>query len=156
MARKTGGDSSDGFHDIIGVSLLALALLLIVAQFSFDSHDLRFLHDPPNKPAHNWIGPLGAYLAYFFFFLLGLAAYVLPFVLGLFGAAYLFNFFGYLRRGLWWSELWAGVLLLSATGLMHIMFLGRSLLGWTESTGVLSGYFPGTTLASRVLLLNPT
>ena len=131
MARKTGGDSSDGFHDIIGVALLALALLLIVAQFSFDRGDLGFLHNPPNKPAHNWIGPFGAYLAYFFFSLLGLAAYVLPFVLGLFGLAYLFNFFGYLRRGLWWSELWAGVLLLTTTGLLHIMFLGNGLRSWT-------------------------
>ena len=41
MARKTGGDSSDGFHDIIGVVLLALALLLIVAQFSFEVVVLR-------------------------------------------------------------------------------------------------------------------
>jgi len=138
MARKTGSDSSDHFHDIIGVALLALALLLVVAQFSFDRGDLGFLHNPPHKPAHNWIGPFGAYLAYFFFSLLGLAAYVLPFVLGLFGLAYLFNFFGYLRRGLWWSELWAFVLLLSATGLMHIVFLGRSLLGWTEKTGAVS------------------
>jgi S-DNA-T family DNA segregation ATPase FtsK/SpoIIIE len=141
MGRKTGGasrESSDGFHDIIGVVLLAAALLLIVAQLSFDRGDLGFLQNPPNKPAHNWIGPFGAYLAYFFFSLLGLAAYVLPFVLGLFGMAYLFNFFGYLRRGLWWSELWAVVLLLSTTGLMHIVFLGRSLLGWTEKTGAVS------------------
>jgi S-DNA-T family DNA segregation ATPase FtsK/SpoIIIE len=138
MARKTGGESSDGFHDIIGVALLAFTLLLVVAQMSFDRGDLGFLQSPPNKPAHNWIGPFGAYLAYFFFSLLGLAAYVLPFVLGLFGLAYLFNFFGYLRRGLWWSELWAAVLLLSTTGLLHILFLSSGLKNWTINTGAIS------------------
>ena len=59
---------SRGFTDVIGVALLAAALLLLVAQLSFDRYDLSFFKDPHNKPVHNWIGPFGAYLAWGSFF----------------------------------------------------------------------------------------
>ena len=64
MSRKTGSGSNNGSGDVIGVALLAVALLLLVAQLSFDRYDLSFFRDPHNKPIHNWIGPLGAYLAW--------------------------------------------------------------------------------------------
>ena len=61
MARKASeSESTHGFNDIIGVALLALALLLFVAQLSFDPNDIGFLTTKVNKPTHNWIGPLGA------------------------------------------------------------------------------------------------
>ena len=63
MSRKSPSDSRNGFDDVIGVALLAAALLLLVAQFSFDRYDISFLTTQLNKPAHNWIGLLGAYLA---------------------------------------------------------------------------------------------
>ena len=64
MSRKASPESEHrGFADVIGVALLALALLLVVAQFSFDHCDIPSLCTPHNKPAHNWIGPLGAHLA---------------------------------------------------------------------------------------------
>jgi hypothetical protein len=56
MSRKSPSDSGRGFNDVIGVALLAAALLLLVAQFSFDRYDLSFFKDPHNKPVHNWIG----------------------------------------------------------------------------------------------------
>jgi len=63
---------TNGFGDVIGVALLAVALLLLVAQLSFDRYDISFFRDPHNKPIHNWIGPLGAYLAWGSFLPLGL------------------------------------------------------------------------------------
>ena len=85
MSRKTPAGSGNGFNDIIGVVLLAAALLLLVAQLSFDRYDLAFIHTPPNKPIHDWIGPFGAHVAYASFFLFGLGAFVLPFLLAAFG-----------------------------------------------------------------------
>jgi S-DNA-T family DNA segregation ATPase FtsK/SpoIIIE len=119
MSRKTA-NSNNGFGDIIGVALLALALLLLVAQFSFDCYDISFFRDPHNKPVHNWIGPLGAYLAWGSFLPLGLVGYLLPWLFALFGAAYLLNFLGYLREHLRWSLLWAVMLVVSLTGLLYI------------------------------------
>jgi len=120
MSRKTGEDSKNGFNDVIGVALLAVALLLLVAQFSFDRYDLSFFRDPHNKPVHNWIGPLGAYLAWGIFLPLGLVAYLVPPLLAIFGAAYLLNFLGYLRERLRWSLLWSAMLIVSLTGLLYL------------------------------------
>ena len=122
MSRKTPSGSAHGFGDIIGVALLAAALLLLVAQWSFDSHDISFLMTRLNKqPTHNLIGPLGAYLAWASFIPLGLVGYLLPFLFAAFGLAYLLNFPSHLRERLRWSLIWSAVLVLSLTGLLYIM-----------------------------------
>ena len=121
MSRKTPSDSAHGFSDIIGVALLAAALLLLVAQFSFDRNDVSFLTTQLNKPAHNWIGPLGAYLAWASFIPFGLVGYLLPVLFAAFGLAYLLNFPSHLRERLRWSLVWSAVLLVSLTGLLYIM-----------------------------------
>ena len=138
MSRKTGSDSHNGFGDVIGVALLAIALLLLVAQFSFDRYDLSFFRDPHNKPIHNWIGPLGAYLAWGFFLPLGLVAYLVPPLLALFGAAYLLNFLGYLRERLRWSLLWSAMLIVSLTGLLYLADNGGLRGKWHETIGAQS------------------
>jgi len=121
MSRKSPPDSNKGFADVIGVALLAAALLLLVAQLSFDTRDISGLNLPPNKSTHNWIGPLGAYLAWGTFVPLGVAGYLLPWLFAAFGVAYLLNFLGYLRERLRWSLLWSAILLASLTGLLYIM-----------------------------------
>ena len=73
MSRKADSGSSRGFDDVIGVVLLLAALLLLLAQLSFDPHDITYLYNPPIRPAHNFIGPLGAYIATFFVFWVALA-----------------------------------------------------------------------------------
>jgi S-DNA-T family DNA segregation ATPase FtsK/SpoIIIE len=120
MSRKTGSDSNNGFGDVIGVALLFAALLLLVAQLSFDRYDISFFRDPHNKPIHNLIGIGGAYLAWGLFLPLGLVAYVVPPLLALFGAAYLLNFLSYLRERLRWSLLWSAMLIVSLTGLLYL------------------------------------
>ncbi len=120
MSRKTS-NTKNGFDDYIGVALLCLALLLLGAQLSFDTHDISGLSFPPSKSAHNWIGPLGAYLAWGSFLPLGVVGYLLPWLLAAFGVAYLLNFLGHLREHLRWSLLWVAMLIISLTGLLYIM-----------------------------------
>jgi DNA segregation ATPase FtsK/SpoIIIE, S-DNA-T family len=119
MSRRTS-EPHHGLNDVIGVALLALALLLFVSQITFDRYDLSFLARPVNSPAHNWIRMPGAYIAYASFLLLGITAYILPWLLALFGVAHLLNFFSYLRERLWWSLIWAVVLLISVTGVLCV------------------------------------
>ena len=80
MARKQDSfsDGNNGFGDIIGLVLLGAATLLFFAQLSYDGRDLACNYTPPNHPAHNWIGLLGAWVADKSFFLFGAAAYLLP------------------------------------------------------------------------------
>jgi S-DNA-T family DNA segregation ATPase FtsK/SpoIIIE len=122
MARKSGDESNpkNGFNDVIGIALLALALLLLVAQLSFDRYDLSSVRIPPNKEIHNWIGTIGAYLAWFTFVPFGIAAYLLPWIFAAFGVAYLLDFLGYLRERLRWCVLWTALLFVSLTGLLHL------------------------------------
>jgi S-DNA-T family DNA segregation ATPase FtsK/SpoIIIE len=121
MSRKSP-DSRNGFADVIGVALLLLiALPLLVALFSFNRYDLSFFRNPPLKPPSNWIGIVGAYLAWFSFLLFGVVAYLLPFLIAMFGVAYLLNFLRYLRERFWRSLFWSGLLLVSLCGLFYIM-----------------------------------
>lgn len=131
MSRKTPSESSHGFADVIGVVLLAAALLLVVAQFSFDRCDIRANCDPPNQNVQNWIGPFGAYIGWWLFLAFGVAAYVLPALLAAFGVAYLFGFLGYLRERTRSSAIWSAVLVLSLTGLVHILDT-NSLAGYAK------------------------
>ncbi|HEV2436540.1 MAG TPA: DNA translocase FtsK [Verrucomicrobiae bacterium] len=139
MSRKASSNSAHGFGDIIGVALLFAALLLLVAQWSFDRDDIRFLTTHLNKPTHNWIGPLGAYLAWASFIPLGLVAYLLPGVLALFGLAYLLNFPRHLREHLPWSFIWSAVLMLSLTGLLCILYNAGWFRTISENIGSLIG-----------------
>jgi S-DNA-T family DNA segregation ATPase FtsK/SpoIIIE len=138
MSRKASSDSAHGFGDIIGVALLATALLLLVAQWSFDRDDISFLTTRLNKPTHNLIGPLGAYLAWASFIPLGLVGYLLPVLLAAFGLSYLLNFPSHLRERLRWSLIWSAILVLSLTGLLYIMDSGGQRGKIHETIGSLS------------------
>lgn len=128
MARRENESSAHarGFSDIIGISLIAVAVLLMVAQWSFDRWDLPGLRNPPNTPPHNWIGSAGAWVAYAFFFLLGGAAYILPMLLLFFGLGYLWEFMAYLRKR-WWSWVAAGMVLVCCMGLLDLYTNGTIL-----------------------------
>src|ERR1700752_5291529 len=97
MSRKTESGSPSGRHDFVGGFLLLAAILLLLAQLSFNAHDIAFLNNPPTHPAHNFVGPIGAYIAWWVFLLLGIIGYFLPFLIAVFGAAYLLGFLTYLR-----------------------------------------------------------
>lgn len=124
----------------MGVVLIALALMLGVAQWSFEPRDLRFLHDPPNSPAHNLIGPVGAYMAYGVFFLFGIAGITLPILLLLFGFGCLFQFMAYLQRR--WA--WGLIILFCTMGLVELNApLFQTL---TDHLNATAGGVVGTTL----------
>jgi S-DNA-T family DNA segregation ATPase FtsK/SpoIIIE len=120
MARKSANsDSARGFGDIIGVVLLAVALLLAVSQWSFDRDDLAINRNPPNHPAHNWVGPMGAQMAGASFFVFGFSAYMLPIMLALYGLAHWLELLSYLKRR--WP--WAAILIVSCMGWLHLLDL---------------------------------
>jgi len=120
MSRKTP-DSHHGLNDVIGIALLAGALLLLVAQFSFDRYDLSFFSTSAHHQTHNWIGSLGAHVAYGFFFIFGITAYIIPFLLAAFGIGYVCSFLSCLRERLRWFGFWSIVLIFSLSGLLDRM-----------------------------------
>src|SRR6516225_1387800 len=136
MSRKTDSASPSGRHDFVGGFLLLAAFLLLLAQLSFNAHDIGYLNSPPTRPAHNFVGPIGAYLAWWIFVLLGVIAYFLPFLLAVFGAAYLLGFLSYIRDRLRSSLLWSLGLLVSLTGLLFLADRAGLTEKFQESTAV--------------------
>ena len=146
MAKKSGENPKHGFNDVIGIVLiLFIALPLMCAQLSFDINDISYRTTHLNKPLHNWIGVIGAWLAYGSFFLFGGSAYVIPVLAAVFGVSFWFGFFNYLRDRVGWSLLWTIVLLISISGLLYMADDGgrngrfHDVKGITSAGGVL-GY----------------
>ena len=105
MARKASADSesSRGFNDIIGVVLMCFAALLLAALLSHHPHDVPANIVPPNSSVHNWIGPFGAWMAYYWLLCIGAAAFEVPVLLLLLGLGCFFETFAYLRRRWAWT-----------------------------------------------------
>src|SRR5882672_2230756 len=119
MARKDSKNAAQqhrGFSDIVGIVLIATALLLMVAQLSFDRGDVSANKFPPNQTTHNLIGGAGAHVANLLFQCFGGGAFVLPVLLMLFGLGYLFEFLSYLKRR--WA--WAAVLFVTCLGFFDL------------------------------------
>jgi S-DNA-T family DNA segregation ATPase FtsK/SpoIIIE len=118
MARKASvnSESSRGFNDIIGVVLMCFAALLLAALLSYHPRDVSANAVPPNPSVRNWIGPFGAWLAYYWFFWAGAAAYLFPVLLFAVGLGCFLDAFAYLRCR--WA--WALVLVLCCMGLLDL------------------------------------
>jgi S-DNA-T family DNA segregation ATPase FtsK/SpoIIIE len=103
-------------RDVVGFILIITAVLLLLAQVSFDREDLAVNRFPPNQTPHNWIGTAGAVAANGLFFLAGAGAFLIPFLLLGFGLSYLVDAFAYLKRR--WA--WTAVLFLSSLGFFDL------------------------------------
>ncbi len=127
MARKASSDpeSRRGFSDIIGIVLMGSAVLLLVSLLSYHPRDVAANGLPTNTAVRNWIGPFGAWTAYYWLLWVGAAAYILPMLLLFLGLGCFFPAFAYLRRR-WF---WAVVLFLCCIGLLDLY---QSYLGGLE------------------------
>ncbi|MDD4909859.1 MAG: DNA translocase FtsK [Candidatus Omnitrophica bacterium] len=67
-------------REIKTILLLASGIILLASVISYNPSDLAFFTSSPNMPAKNFVRVFGAYLSAALFFLIGWAAYVLPFL----------------------------------------------------------------------------
>ena len=119
MARKDSKapvQPQRGMNDIIGIVLIAMAVLLFVAQSTFDRGDVSSNRFPPNQTTHNLIGSAGAFVANILFQGFGAGAYVMTILLGLIGCGHLLEFFSVLKR----RWLWAAVLFITCLGMLDL------------------------------------
>ena len=82
MGKAASSNRSNLKREILGVSLLAFAVLLALSLFSFNPDDVSLNNQPsdPQKTA-NLAGVAGSYLADIFFQVFGLTAFLWPLVL---------------------------------------------------------------------------
>ncbi len=68
-----------GVRRLWGLMILPICIFLFLSLFSYHWQDVPVLKQPPNRPANNLIGPVGAWLSFVLFYLLGIGAYLAPF-----------------------------------------------------------------------------
>jgi S-DNA-T family DNA segregation ATPase FtsK/SpoIIIE len=77
---------SKRLNELVGLLLIATAVLMLLSLASYSPLDrsLNTAANPPmGRPAHNWIGLVGAYSADLLLQALGVAAFLLPLMLGM-------------------------------------------------------------------------
>jgi S-DNA-T family DNA segregation ATPase FtsK/SpoIIIE len=86
LSRLFVPTQSKRLNELIGILLIATAVLMLLALASYSPMDrsLNTAANPPmGRPAHNWIGLVGAYSADLMLQSLGVAAFLLPLLLGM-------------------------------------------------------------------------
>jgi len=144
---------NNAWNEVFALILLGVGTLLFLALISYNPKDLpgwvpwSYL-SPPNRPAQNFIGPLGAILASVFYFLIGAASYLLAAVLLGFGAAKLF----YPRLRVLLRLPW--IILFVASGACLLQLQTRHLQGWRHAFNIDGpGGWVGA-VVGKTLLLN--
>ena len=120
MAKKAASEESTHRirNDIVGLVLLCASIILLIALFSYDSHDLSVNSTSANAHIHNAIGPFGAWVAFLALEIIGVAAYVFPFLLLIVGLGCFWERMAYMRSR--WA--WTGVLLLCIMGVADLFY----------------------------------
>src|SRR5437763_8364292 len=147
VSRST---KNSAWNEVVAIILLGVGTLLFLALISYNPKDLpswvpwSYL-SPPNKPAQNFIGPLGAILASFCYLTLGAASYFLAGALLFFGGAKLFQTNLRLIARLPW------IILFIASGACLLQLQTSHLEGWRRAFNIQGpggsvGYFFGKTL----------
>lgn len=114
MAEKK--DIEHGPHYIAGIALLGLCLFMALGLFSYEWTDISLLKAPPNDPAHNLIGPAGAWLSFVLLQLFGVGAFLTPFFCIGVGVIMMLQ-----RSGrLWTRILWLFLIMLCLVALMEL------------------------------------
>jgi DNA segregation ATPase FtsK/SpoIIIE, S-DNA-T family len=118
MARRVSAETEAprGFSDVVGIVLLCVAVLLLASLLSYHPHDVSANSLPANPSVQNWVGPFGAWTAYYWFFWTGAGAYVAPVLFLLVGLGCFFGSLAYMRRR--WP--WAVILLLCCVGMLQL------------------------------------
>jgi S-DNA-T family DNA segregation ATPase FtsK/SpoIIIE len=111
-----------GGREIWAVVLVGLSLLLLLSLISYNPYDVGHVAASGRKPIANFIGPVGAWIAFGTFQTFGLAAYGLIAVLAVIGGTLLLG-----KELPWRGKVGAGALLLvSLSCLLHVAGLERA------------------------------
>ena len=115
-----------GFRFVQGLLFLALGLFVALSLFSYDCGDISVLKVPPNTPPSNLIGPVGAWLSFVLFMILGVGSYLLPFLFLLWGVIFLLD----REERLWPRVVWSSALALAVVALFELV------PEWWTTTGI--------------------
>jgi S-DNA-T family DNA segregation ATPase FtsK/SpoIIIE len=105
-----------GKREALSIVLLAICVIVFLSLVSYDWRDISLLHEPPNTPPANFIGPGGAWVSFILFGLLGLGAYLLPLWFLGFGIVLIFHGIEHIRAKL----VWAAMMMVTLAGILEL------------------------------------
>lgn len=155
--RSKQNDRKPWPNEVLGILLCGFGLLLLLSLISFSANDpsiFQFMGGADGDgefTGKNWIGPVGANVAYITFALLGAGAYLLALTLIWMGAAKLVMN----ARAPWYTWAGCGVFILSAAALLSVQTLFFS--QWANESGIEGGaggwigYWTGTRFLEALL-----
>jgi len=146
MASNARTRSSAHLWEVNAILLLGMSVVLFLSFISFVPEDISWVKMPPNSPAQNFVGPLGAWTAYLLALPFGNSVWLL-FALALgFGIAFLFA-----GEQMGWRQVyWTALMLLSGCGLADkLQFASDATLAQCGhgAGGFLGQFIAGTLLA---------
>ena len=116
MAKNIKEVEHRGWHNALGMILIAVGAFLLLGLLSYDPGDISLVQSPPNDPPTNLIGPLGAWISYLLVMLFGLCAWPAALAFVAQGFFLLFKRSGGVRG----KALWMLVLLLALACLLEL------------------------------------
>ena len=64
MASNAKTRNTAHLWEVNAILLLGVSVVLFLSFISFVPEDIHWIKEPPNVPAHNFVGPMGAWVAY--------------------------------------------------------------------------------------------
>ena len=123
MASKKEEIRRTGWREAGGILLLALSVLALLSQISYQPGDIGILQFPPHAPTANFVGPVGAWGTFLTFLVFGVTGYLFPPIIAALGLVLVLSREVRVRYKLLWvmlvlvalaclvemqTELWAG------------------------------------------------
>ncbi len=144
--------ASNTLHEVIGLTLLVLGVLLLLALISYSPGDVpawmrSARAEKSSHATHNYVGSLGAIMAFFSYSLLGAASFLLAAALIGYGAvACVGRQMGFAMR-----PLWTAGFVISGACLIHVLkwtLIDRTKLNLTSEGGIIGEFIGGKIFAT--------
>lgn len=64
--------------ELWGIGIIGIGIFIFLSLVSYNPNDISYYLSPPNRPTHNIMGPVGAWLGFILYFVFGFSAYIVP------------------------------------------------------------------------------
>ncbi len=151
MAGKKG-KLANVRREATGILMQAAWVLLLLALVSYTWLDIPWEHSPSNSPTANYIGPVGAWAAWGVFKLFGLAGFLFPLLLAVWGVLMIVQSGERVwPRVLWMLGILSGICVLVDIQSEFWNRMSMERLNLSQMPGGLIGYFLGRLLLTNFL-----
>jgi S-DNA-T family DNA segregation ATPase FtsK/SpoIIIE len=131
-SERNSKDGIMGWRYAWGIILIPICLVTALGLFSYSPNDVIFNKVPPNEPAVNLIGSVGAYLSYVLFWWLGLAAYLVPIAAIIFAVVFLFD----REERVWPHVAWFTLAMTALTNLLELHGHGSQIVAFCKNINI--------------------